>query len=109
MQGESMLRHISSAVHFASLRLVSAPHAADEPLEPRWLYLQQILQVNASMPQVEALLRRAKAAGYNGVVLADYKLNILDRVPEHYFVNAARIRDLCRELDLELIPCVASF
>jgi hypothetical protein len=58
---------------------------------------------------VEELLRRARAAGYNGVVLADYKLNILDRVPEHYFTNAGRVRDLCAELELDLIPCVADF
>ena len=60
------------------------------PPELRWVYLQQNLQVKENLPKIEAILRRAKAAGYNnGVVLADYKLNILDRVPEHYFTNAA--------------------
>jgi hypothetical protein len=82
---------------------------ADETLKYRWLYLQQNLQVSENLPKLEDLLRRAAKAGYNGVVLADYKLNILDRVPEHYFRNAARIRDLCRELELEIIPAVAPF
>lgn len=41
--------------------------------------------------------------------MADYKLNILDRVPEHYFKNATRFRVPCRELKLEIIPTVASF
>ena len=58
---------------------------------------------------LEAILRRAAKSGYNGVVLADYKLNILDRVPDHYFKNAARFREICRELKLEIIPAVASF
>ena len=35
---------------------------------------------------------RAKASGYTGLVLADYKLNILDRVPGHYLRHAAKVR-----------------
>ncbi len=83
-------------------------HAA-EPLELRWVYLQQNLQVAENLPKIEAILRRAAKSGYNGVVLADYKLNILDRVPDHYFKNAAKFRELCRELKLEIIPTVAGF
>ncbi len=82
---------------------------AAEPPAQRWLYLQQNLQVTENMPKVEALLRRAAKAGYNGVVLADYKLNILDRVPKHYFQNAERFKTVCHELDLEIIPAVMSF
>ena len=82
---------------------------AAEPLELRWVYLQQNLQVAENLPKIEAILRRAAKSGYNGVVLADYKLNILDRVPDHYFKNAAKFRDLCRELKLEIIPTVAGF
>lgn len=82
--------------------------AADE-IELRWLYLQQNLQVRENVTKLEPILRRAAAAGYNGVVLADYKLNILDRVPEHYFSNAAKFQELCKELKLEIIPAVAGF
>ncbi|MBC7965923.1 MAG: hypothetical protein H7Z17_08360, partial [Fuerstia sp.] len=87
---------------------LSATRAA-EPLELRWVYLQQNLQVAENMPKIEAVLRTAAKSGYNGVVLADYKLNILDRVPDHYFKNAARFRELCRELKLEVIPTIAGF
>jgi hypothetical protein len=86
---------------------LSALPAAEREL--RWVYLQQNLQVTENLPKLEAILRRAAAAGYNGVVLADYKLNILDRVPQHYFQNAARFRAVCRELQLEIVPAVASF
>ena len=89
------------------LMCVLAAHAA-EP-EFRWVYLQQNLQVTENLPKIETTLRRAAKAGYNGVVLADYKLNILDRVPDHYFKNAGRFRELCRELKLEVIPAVCSF
>jgi hypothetical protein len=81
---------------------------AAEP-EARWVYLQQNLQVAENLPKIEEMLRRAKAAGYNGVVLADYKLNILDRVPEHYFRNADQFRKTCDELKLEIIPAVCGF
>ncbi len=89
--------------------LTTSTARAAEPLELRWVYLQQNLQVAENLPKIEAILRRAAKSGYNGVVLADYKLNILDRVPDHYFKNAARFRDLCRELKLEIIPTVAGF
>ena len=79
------------------------------PPELRWVYLQQNLQVKENLPKIEAILRRAKAAGYNGVVLADYKLNILDRVPEHYYANAAEFKRICAELELEIIPTVCGF
>lgn len=84
----------------------SASSAAD--LERRWLYLQLNLQVKENVEKFNGLARRAAAAGYNGIVLADYKLNILDRVPEHYFDHAKSVKATCAELNLELIPTVCS-
>ncbi|HEX5103306.1 MAG TPA: hypothetical protein VFV87_05825, partial [Pirellulaceae bacterium] len=47
-----------------------APEAAyAESPELRWVYLQQNLQVKENLPKIEEILRRAKAAGSNGVVL----------------------------------------
>lgn len=80
-----------------------------EPPVHRWVYLQLNLQVAENVDRADQILRRAKAAGYNGVVLADYKLNILDRVPEHYFKHAARFQRTAQELGLEIIPAVAPF
>jgi hypothetical protein len=95
---------------FCAAALVAPTMAkAAEPPELRWVYLQQNLQVKENLPKIEAILRRAKAAGYNGVVLADYKLNILDRVPEHYFANAKQFKSLCDELELKIIPTVCGF
>jgi len=83
----------------------SAAAAADPPR--RWVYFQRNLQVRENVDQAEDMLKRAAAAGYNGVVLADYKLNILDRVPRHYFDNARRFRQIADDLKLEVIPTVA--
>ena len=103
-------------IHFIAAVLSSgiatsalAPAQAAEPLERRWLYLQTNLQVEQNVDKAEGLLKRAASAGYNGVVLADYKLNILDRVPDHYFRNARRFRAIADELKLEIIPCVGAF
>jgi hypothetical protein len=85
---------------------VPAAAHAESPVH-RWLYLQLNLQVAENATTAEGLLRRAARAGYNGVVLADYKLNILDRVPQHYFRHIAQVRKVCDELRLELIPAVA--
>ena len=56
------------------------------------------LQVNENVPKAEALLRRAAKAGYNGVLLADYKLNVLERVPDHYFTNTRQFKAAADEV-----------
>ena len=99
--------HVSAVLLLGILSSLCVDGA--EPLEYRWVYLQQNLQVKENLPKIEAILRRAAKSGYNGVVLADYKLNILDRVPDHYFKNAARFQEICRELNLEIIPTVTNF
>lgn len=99
------------------LALTTCPATADEPRRPasinglahRWVYLRFNMQVDAQADAAIAVARRAAAAGYNGVVLADYKLNILDRVIDRYFQNVARFKAVCDELGLEIVPCVASF
>lgn len=82
---------------------------ADDDLPRRWVYLQTNLQVTENADRLEEILRRAKAVGYNGVLLADYKLNVLDRVTENYFTNARRTRRLCEDLKMELVPAIGSF
>jgi hypothetical protein len=81
---------------------------ADETIERRWVYLQTNLQVKDNLDKARDLLRRAKAAGYNGVVLADYKLNVLDLVPDFYFEHARQFVTAAAELGIEIIPAVAS-
>jgi hypothetical protein len=74
--------------------------------EQRWVYCAQNLQVEANTDRAVELLKRAAVAGYNGFVLADYKLNILDRVPEHYFKNAKRLKEAADATGIELIPAI---
>lgn len=89
------------------LSSAAALEAAPPEVSRRWVYLQTNLQVEENLGKTSEIMRRAAAAGYNAVVLADYKLNILDRVPGHYFKNADKVKALAAELKLELIPTVA--
>ncbi len=105
---KSRLRWIMTGVA-AWLLVIVQLASAGETLTRRWVYVQTNLQVTENADRLETVLRRAKAAGYNGMVLADYKLNVLDRVTDNFFRNAQRIRALSEELELELVPSIGSF
>ncbi len=64
------------------------------------------LQVKENADQVIERIGKAARAGYNGVVLADYKLNVLDRVPDHYFANIKRVQKAAAAAQVEIIPTV---
>ncbi|HEY3413746.1 MAG TPA: carbohydrate binding domain-containing protein [Armatimonadota bacterium] len=72
----------------------------------RWVYLSTNLQVADNVGVAEGILRRAKAAGYNGVVLSDYKLNRLDSVPPQYFDNARTFAKTAAALGFDVYPAV---
>src|SRR4051794_30251704 len=73
----------------------TAGHAGDTRprYEQRWFYASHNLLVDRSADDLIALIRRAGQSGYNGLMLADYKFNILDRMPARYFQNVARVRE----------------
>ncbi len=105
-----MRRSTAVIVFYVGLLLAGRGLAAEEPkLSQRWLYLASNLLVAENVDNAEKLLARAGAAGYNGVVLADYTLNILDRMPARYFRNVERFQGAAQKHGLEVIPCVGAF
>ena len=60
------------------------------------------------MKDVIALIDRAKKDGYTAMLIADYKLNILDRVPNHYFPNVEKVKAAAARAGIELVPAVFS-
>ncbi len=89
--------------------LSCAPARGDDSspvYQRRLFYVQMNLQVAENADRLVDLIGRAEEAGYNGFVLADYKLNVLDRVPEHYFTNVARVKAAARAAGIEIIPAV---
>ncbi len=95
-----------SFVGMAILLLVGSGCAQDAPLQDRWFYLSTNFLVNENVPRGQELLRRAAAAGYNGVLLADYKFGILDDMPPRYFDNVRAFKATADELGIEIIPAV---
>jgi hypothetical protein len=97
-----------SLLALSLLAVTTTSLAADHPdrYERRWFYSMTNLQVAENADKLVVLIERAGKAGYNGVVLADYKLNILDRVPEHYFSNVKKVQKAAEAAGIELIPAV---
>ncbi len=82
--------------------------AASPSYSDRWVYCSFNLQVEKSADDLCALCERAAKAGYTGILLSDYKLQILDRVPDFYFRNAARVKAAAARAGIEIIPAVFS-
>jgi hypothetical protein len=83
-------------------------HAADARPRygQRWVYASHNLLVDKNVDTLIALIDRAGKSGYNGLVLADYKFNILGRMPERYFKNVGRVKEAAARANIEIIPCV---
>ena len=74
----------------------------------RWVYCSANLQVDKSAGDLIALIERASRGGYTGVVLADYKFQVLDRVIDRYFRNVERVKVAAARARVEVIPAVFS-
>ncbi len=59
--------------------------------------------------RLERTMHDARAAGYNGIVLDDYKFQILDSLAPGYFRNLASLKNSAAKLGLDLYPSVARF
>ncbi len=89
----------------------AAPVVHGHRLARRWVYVQTNFQVADNVARVNAVLDRAKAAGYNGVVFADVKFGRLDDgslIPA-YFTHLRAVLDHARSLDFTVYPATADF
>lgn len=80
--------------------------AQTDELRYRWFYLGTNFLVDDNVPSAQDLLRRAAAAGYNGVLLTDSKFGRLDAMPRRYFDNVATFKATADELGMDIVPCV---
>jgi hypothetical protein len=96
------MRHV-----LALLALLLFPVAATAAEQGElWLYYPVNLQVPSNIDKLDAMWRRAKAAGYTHVFIVDSKFSKLGDVPDHYFKHVERVKSIARELDLKLVPGV---
>ena len=85
---------------------VSNAALAQEPPPRRWFYASHNLLVDENVDALIGLFERAAKVGYNGVLLADYKFNILDRMGERYFRNVERVKEAAERYGIEIVPAV---
>ena len=107
------MTRILRAVLLAAVAAGATASSADEAARPakRWIYLPANLYVNDNVARAETLLKRAAAAGYNGVLFTDFKVATwwtLDD-PARWKRNAQAIRRVTRDLGMDLVVCVAPF
>jgi hypothetical protein len=82
----------------------AAAEDAAPRFQQRWFYASHNLLVDKNADTLIGLIERAGKSGYNGVVLADYKFNILGKMPLHYFQNVARVQKAAEAAKIEIIP-----
>jgi hypothetical protein len=75
-------------------------------LKYKWFYLSINLLPAENVTKTEALMKHAASLGYNGVLLDDYKFNILDRMEPVYFQHAEQIKTTAKKLGIEIIPSI---
>ncbi|HUS81570.1 MAG TPA: hypothetical protein VM283_09905 [Armatimonadota bacterium] len=80
--------------------------AQEDQLTYRWFYLSTNFLVPENVAKGQALLQRAAAVGYSGVVLTDSKFGFLDQMPDRYFDNVRAFKATADELGLEIVPGV---
>jgi hypothetical protein len=97
-----LLASCSVAISSSAAEIIAAPFSE------RWLYCSFNLQVDRSVDDLQALFDRAKRSGYTGILFADYKLQVLDRVMDNYFRNVAKVKSAAAAAGLELVPAVFS-
>ena len=95
---------LQSLVLVMALALISfAPARADEK-PALWFYFPVNLLPKENLDRLQKVWRRAAAAGYTKVLLADSKFSRLGDLPREYFDNCRRIQQIASELHIEIIP-----
>jgi len=98
---------VGTALGCAAQTTPAAPEIpAPRPLAHRWLFVFRSHNQPGAVEKTLALLPRAKAAGYNAIVLSDGGLNHLDLMSQAYRDNILRIQAETYKLGMEFIPIV---
>ncbi len=82
---------------------------AQEPgprYDRRWVWMMTNFLVEKEADRAVALIERAGRDGFNGIVISDYKLNFLERMPKHYFEHVARVKKAAEKAHVEIIPAI---
>lgn len=104
-------RLLAATAALVSLVFAASPSRAQkrEGMEYRWFYLNASRLFNdpARMDERIQLVKRAAAAGYNGILLEDLWIGVGDTLSPEYQANLLRFAKAARTAGVELVPQVA--
>ena len=101
-----MIRTLLALSALAAVLASVAGAAAETPRPQLWIYCPTNLLPAENVDKLDALWKRAAAAGYTHVLLQDSKFSRLNEMPPGYFANVARLRKIAAGDGLTLIPAV---
>ncbi|MGH7143195.1 MAG: carbohydrate binding domain-containing protein [Planctomycetota bacterium] len=81
--------------------------AAGQPLPYRWVYIERSLSRNEDVTAIAALLKRAAAHGFNGMVFAS-QLVSLDLEPPAFFTRLDAVKKIAAQLHIAIVPLIFS-
>ena len=73
----------------------------------RWVYVSRSLRSDGDVVDIKQIAKTASESGLNGMVLSA-GLDRLDRQSPDYFVRLEKVRRICKQNDIEIIPIVFS-
>ena len=73
----------------------------------RWVYVSRSLRADGDVADIRNIARTASEHGLNGMVLAA-GLDRLDRQPQDYFARLEKVKRICQQYKIEIIPIVFS-
>ncbi|MGC9327494.1 MAG: hypothetical protein ACP5I1_07655 [Candidatus Hinthialibacter sp.] len=91
----------------AGVILLSPAYVESAPPPHRWVYVSKSLHRDRDLDDIQAILQTASKHGINGMALSA-GFDRLDLQPAHYFERLERVKILCRESGVELIPMIFS-
>jgi hypothetical protein len=104
----TLLGSLALGLTFATT-LTCAPRTARTTAAPElWFYQSLSIADTGALPRTEALWRRAAAAGYSRVVLADARFARPSAQDAAYLANVATLRALADSLGLQVVPGICT-
>ncbi len=96
----------------AVLLFASTLHAQNAKMTHRWFYLQTNFLTDANVTHAQDLLKRAKVAGYNGMVVTDSKFDTLGTMPptisRDYLQHVQAVKQTAKDLGIDVYPVVCT-
>lgn len=93
---------------FALLLLLAGPAwPADKAFPHRWVYVSRALRSDQDVEDIRQIARTAAENGLTGILLAA-GLDAIDLRPPEYLARLEKVKDICRQYHLEIIPNIFS-